>query len=737
MSLPKPETQLGTHCSALFNGTLYAYSSTAFQSISLTSGAEWQTLPTNINTVGSECVHAHKNTAQEALYIVGGTTSNASAIPANGFMGLQRYLFNDNKWETIGLPVAVTYNLTNHGATFLETTQQIIVFSGTTWPDTQTPSANTYLIATAAPHEITSIPATDPLLAPLVLPWGDSAALIVGGDENNRGLRTFTPGSGWAALGMSLASGLPAKGKAGVSLMDGDDGSRMLYTFDLTIGPTAVTQLLVKEADAATRVRGRQETSAAASASALTASNWPSYNDTMAPTLTMDGVSVAYEGDMVVISPADDSSYPLAVFDARTNSWKNTTELFGVTSDENEKSISTFSANPSTSSTSTSPLPTGTSAESSAAAIAASSDSSGLSTVQILFIVLGVILGVIAALGIALVLIKRRRKQKNAKLGGARRMSFQDRGTSYMQEDPDSAPLPPRFPRPAIDSWASKDIEKPPFSRDGPIVTAIGGQGVISSNHASALPSGDPNMPARSSGWSKYFSGNELAMPQRSYAHSAHSSTYTDLSISFPTLKGAAPVREGQIHSNPFLRSPGVGVATSGLATPSSGVMSYHEASGSSSLQRSGSKGLMLQDPGVGVSSASGQRRASGESVSSMGASEYSSGVPESLVDNECNGPGGWSPVGGQGCDTRGEVVSSLYPDSPGLYPPGRATVTSSVYPDSPGLYPPAPAGRGPVASSLYPDSPGLQVRALAVNKAGDPQPGQDVDNLSWLNLRQ
>lgn len=706
MSLPQPDTPLGDHCSTLFDGTLYTFSSAAFQSLSLSKGAEWKTLPAGVGTTGAECVHAHKNTPQEALYIVGGTTSNSSTVPETGFMGLQRWLFNDKKWETIGLPAAVTYNLTNHGATFLESSQQIIVFSGTIWPDTTTPSANTFLIGTTAPFEITSIPAADPLLAPLVLPWGDDGALVVGGNENNRGLKVYSPTTGWNPLPMSLGKGLPVKGKAGASLMNGDDGSRMLYTFDLTTGPTVVSQLLVKDPKT-TGLRRRQETAASPTASPstsstpLTAPTWPTYDSKLAPKLTMEGISVAFDGDMVVISPADNVN-PMVIFDARKNSWENTTEIFGITNDD--ESISTLDVN-------TSNIPTSTSSEvnsasSSSAAAAATSSPRGLSTVKLLAAVLGSILGLVFILAVLLFYLRRRRKQREQGGQGARRMSFQDRGTSFMQETGNLAL--PHAPRAAVDSWASKDTEKygqPGSStynvdKNGPIITTFGGVGVIVTGDSTPIPPpGDRSIPTRSSGWSKYFSDAEatnlVTLPQRSYSEtrSAHSSTYTDLSISFPAP--GTHTREGQVHTNPYLHNAGSGVAAGGIGiAPATGT----DPTASGGLQRSGSKGLMLQDPGVGVHSPSGQRRES--KTISLGRSSYSSGVPESLIDGDRTLSGGWSPVD--------ESYSW--------------------------------EGRG-TASSIYPDNPDVLVQGLDLsrNRVSGPQfkAGQSVDNLSWLNLRQ
>lgn len=699
MSLPQPDTPLGRHCSTIFNGTLFAFSPTAFQSLSLSKSAKWKTLPAGISTSGAECVHAHKNTPQEALYIVGGTTSNSSTVPETGFMGLQRWLFNDKKWETIGLPAAVTFNLTNHGAAFLEASQQIIVFSGTVWPDTTTPSANTFLIGTAAPYEITSIPASDPLLAPLVLPWGDDGAIVVGGNENNRGLKLYSTTTGWTPLPMSLEKGLPAKGKAGVSLMNGDDGSRMLYTFDLTTGPTAVTQLLVKKPNT-TSARRRQETATSqsavpsASSTLLTASTWPTYDNRLAPKLTMEGISVAFEGDMVVISPADDVR-PMVIFDARKNGWTNTTELFGITNDD--ETISTLDVSSDNRSNGTSP-----GATSSSSSTPITSPSGDVSIVKTLYIVLGSVLGILLVLALVLFYLRRLRNQRKQRDGqGTRPMSFQDRGVSYIQGAPD--PMPTR-PLRTVDSWESHDIEKfghPGTStynvdKNGPIITTIGGVGVIVSGDTSPIPPpGDRNIPARSSGWSKYFSDTEatnlVTLPQQSYSetHSAHSSTYTDLSVVYPISETRA--QEGQIHTNPFLHNAGAGITAGGIGTAPEDT----DSSTFNGLQRSGSKGLMLQDPGVGVHSPSGQRPESDLTLSTTGRSGYSSGVPESLIDRGLSY--GWSPV-----------------DEEQTWE-GRAMAAGSMYPDN--------------AERLD----------LSHNRVSGPQfkKGQSVDNLSWLNLRQ
>ncbi|KAG0134129.1 hypothetical protein HOY82DRAFT_602975 [Tuber indicum] len=740
MSVPIPEKPLGNHCSVIFNGTLYTHSATAFRSLRLEKNAEWQTLPSGIGTSGAECVHAHRKTPQEALYVVGGTTSDPSTVPETGFGGVQRWSFIDQRWETIPLPVPVAFNLTNHGATYLETSQQLIVFSGTKWPDTSTPSANTYLIKTSAPFEITSIPAANPLLAPLVLPWEKSGALVVGGDLSNTNLKTFDIDGGWKNLGVRLGKGLPARGKAAVSLMDGDDGSRVLLVFDTTTAPTTVTLTKVKEPTSSSgSKRRRQESSGqtqtslapAPSITSLTQENWPAYNGSFAPGSTRDGFSLAYEGDLVVLSGGGDDGDPVAVFNARSNSWVNTTELFTGQSFITDSSSSSSSQTVTrlvrpTSEVSSIVSPTSGSTR------ADLSDDGGtkLSTVQLLFIILGSILAAVLILAISLFVLKRRRRQEShrqagheRRASGATRLSFQDRGTSFMREADGPLPSPRRgiLSRSNSNSWAhveKRALSPSPSSstraltRDaGPTVHAVGGIGIVSSGQSTQrpLPANNGSTTGRTpssnydrergSGWSDWFSGtnattNLVTLPQRSYS-TTRSSAYTDLTTNYSPPQG--------LHTNPYLHNAGTGVVAGGIGV----VTSPHSQT---SLQRFPSKGLVLQDPGVGVGLArrgDHQQLHPDDSSVSTKASSFSSGIPDS-IDDERMVNSGWTPMGGGGED-RWE-----YGGGGGSWQQQRQTVTSSVYPESLLIGDESKRSTGP-----------------------DLKPGMGVDSLSWLNLRQ
>ncbi|RPA99347.1 hypothetical protein L873DRAFT_1828067 [Choiromyces venosus 120613-1] len=746
MSVPVPEKPLGNHCSVIFNKTLYTYSATAFQSLHLAKDAEWQALPSGIGTSGAECVHAHRNTPQEALYVVGGTTSDPSSVPEKGFSGVQRWSFLDKRWENIALPTPVAFNLTNHGATYLETSQQLIIFSGTKSPDTSTPSANTYLIGTSAPFEITSIPAADPLLAPLVLPWGGSGALVVGGDPANTNLKTYDINGGWKELGVRLEKGLPARRKAAVSLMDGDDGSRMLLVFDMTTAPTTVTLTKVKEPSGSKRRRQASSSTQtqtslapAPSSTSLTQENWPAYNGSFAPKSTRDGFALAYEGDMVVISGGGDAKDPVVVFNARKNTWVNTTELFSgqtfITESTSTASPTVTRLNQPTTQVSSILTPTSTgSTTSTAAASSGGGGGSKPTTIQLLFAILGAVLGAVLILGIALFLLKRRKRQAHRQAGherrasGAARMSFQDRGASFMPEAGGPLPSPQRgiLGRSNSNSWAH--IEKQALGASsstqtltrvdaGPTVHAVGGIGVISSgqsiprlppanktHHSSRITDRTPSSnydEGRGSGWSEWFSDtnattNLVTLPQPTYS-TARSSAYTDA-----TTSNYPPLQPG-LHINPYLHNAGTGVVAGGGSIGLAAT--FHSQT---NLQRCGSKGLVLEDPGVGVDNDRHHRGLHSDDTSiSSRASSFSSGIPDSIHDERMVNSA-WIPMGGGGRD------EWEYGAGGSRQQQQRETITSSVYPDS----------------LLAGDE-------SRRNTGPDLRSGTSVDNLSWLNLKQ
>lgn len=634
--LPLPKKSLGQHCSVLVNGTLYTFTKDAFQSLHLGKGGKWEELPLLFGTRGAACVHAHQDTPEEALYILGGTSSNATMVPENGYKGMQKYTFKTRKWEVIPMADPIAYNMTNHGAVFLKDTQEILLFSGTRWPDIWTPSAMTFLIRTAPPYIITAVSAVSapPLLAPIVLPWGNDSALIVGGSPANTNLITYSPQEGWKDLGTQLKEGLPV-GKSGASLVDGDDGSRMLLTFDMSTSPVKFARTKVKEA-------GVVPDGSSGGTKGLTEANWPAYNDTYAPKKVETDFALTADAGMLVFSGGDDKP-SLCIFDTRKNLWEDPTSIFqqqdGADVVGDGKGGNGLKELPS-------PTPTETPAP--------ATSGGKLNNIQLLFIILGTILGAFVILGIALYRLRiYKRGGKATELGRSNttrsKMSFQDRGLGFMKEAGPMDDLPP---------------------------------------------------PQRGSGWSKYFSGgsatNLVDLPSRTYSTGTRRSSVFDTNMSATYPNGLLDPRRA-------------------APLPAASVRSA---------------GLELDLPGatlnVNPHYFSANRRVSSASISSLGASSYSSGIPESILEKSA-----WDPTGNGGSGIGGMVGSSTgrygeVQNSPG----GWAVVTdnriaSSVYPES--------------AVMVYPDGYGNQDSSRAhgdISRNESVRAADTQNDVSWFNLR-
>lgn len=578
MTTPQPPEPLGSHCSALHENTLYTFSKTAFLSLSLESGSKWETLPTGVSTEGASCVLAHKGTPDEALYIVGGIVTDAAMGPETGYMGIQRWVFSKAQWEILPTSDPVAYNLSGHGAAFIESSQQIIVFAGTAYPTVNVPSANTFLISTKH-FGVSSVPGQAPLLAPTVLQWGRDGALLVGGNPGNTNLNSYTPEAGWKSVG-NLDAGLPPKGRSGATLLDGPDGSRMLYTFDFSTAPTTVHQKKVVEGGLRRRQSGGNDI-------------WPAYNSTGAPINRRRDTSFAYDGNGLVVVTGGSILDPVLMFDARRNSWVDTQTVF--TSNENDRlsvqetASSSSSSTPTPTSTAASKIPSMTAALTSTAAVsvtpitAVSGSQMPLNTIQILFIVLGAVLATILLLAICFWYLRRRKQQtkKSGSRGGIRggrtpdpTLSFQDRGldphNSFMKEagggdsgdNAGFAPLaPPRRMNSRtgpIDSWTAVQFPPKTSDSDRPFPSGLALKEVGASHRLAVTPTSEtsPHHSAtlhtgltikrrnddndRSSGWSRYFSGGGGG--------------------------GSAARRSSDLHPNPYLYSAGAGVIAGGLA---------------------------------------------------------------------------------------------------------------------------------------------------------------------------
>lgn len=419
MSLPIPEHPLDNACSVLFNNTLYSYSKDAFQSLALAEGAKWSQLSMGESVVGGVCVKATPaDESKAALYIVGGNST------ASEYLGLQRYTFAKAKWESITPSVAITQNRMYHDAIYLNTSNSVLVFSGRQ-DGVKAPSSQTFTISLTAPYEVAAFSSiARPAIHPILLPWSDGTAIYVGGSTDNTEVMAFNPNTSWVSTNATLAEPLYNTTAIQATLMFGEDGSKNLFTFDMSVTPNEVNRTVLingkgEPVENSTAIRKRSllvenEYFEGFKRADLTAADWPSYNGTMAPKESWPTYSVAKTADpndgQVVIS--GNSGDVLCIFNASTNSWTNATEVFTQASTQSVVTTSSTGASSSSSSS--------TSATASSTATSVSDKFPG----KVLGAVLGSLIGaVLILMGILILFRWRRKRRDHAEAGHQRRAS--------------------------------------------------------------------------------------------------------------------------------------------------------------------------------------------------------------------------------------------------------------------------------------------------------------------------
>ncbi|KAF4440930.1 hypothetical protein F53441_12163 [Fusarium austroafricanum] len=444
MSLPRPPTSLDDSCSVIYENILYSFTPEAFLSLPLEQGAKWEKLEMGEKVSGAVCVGATPDdTAQAGLFVVGGTSGS------DGYTGLQKYTYSTGKWTTITPSELVTKDRLRHGSMYIKASDAILVYAGSHDGVTAS-SGETFTIQASKPYGVNSYgPGSSPGVRPILLNWSDVDACLVGSNNRNITIALFNPTTGWRESGVTLAETL-LQGSSSVQaiVMPGDDGSKSLYTFDLSQSPNQVRRFVVQDAYGAplsnSAAVGNEKRE-------LSLENWPEYRPKLAPTATRQNFAIAQGADGKVVFSGGNSEDPLAIFDATENSWVDASQVFDA---QNQKVLSdstltsstfstakTASSAKSTKSTYTQTRPLTSNSEISSAsatwtilstgrstasltmseasvsatagaAAGKSDDNSGISSNIILGITLGSILGFLALLGLLLLLLARRRKAK-------------------------------------------------------------------------------------------------------------------------------------------------------------------------------------------------------------------------------------------------------------------------------------------------------------------------------------
>ncbi|KAK8088935.1 hypothetical protein PG997_003896 [Apiospora hydei] len=434
MPLPKPAVSLTGACSVIHDNTLYEYSSQGFQSLKLEEKEEWKQLSNGKAVEGGVCVGSTPKDASKAgLYIVGGTSTDPD------YKGIQKFTYSTGKWESINPTVSVTQSRLWHSAVYLNASDSILVYAGAQ-DGSQHLSSQTFTVAASEPYTVLAYQSiAPPAIAPILLQWSEAQAVMVGGDAKNTKVMLFDAKAGWTDSNSTLAEPI-TKGTAQVkaSLLTADDGSKHLYTFDMSKSPNEVQRLVlmdaagpvvktrpIRKAKSASRPLGQRD---------LTASNWPAYNSTLAPTTVRDQYSLASSPDGLVVMSGGNDNDAFCMFNARENCWQNATAKLVGTEDFDIASLRYIRSDRCPV---LCPVPVGHSGAGRdlrrRRTPAAASAPKKMETGQILGISLGVIFG-IAIMLIALLFWLRRKKQRQNYIeqGHSRRASGVQEKQDYL-----------------------------------------------------------------------------------------------------------------------------------------------------------------------------------------------------------------------------------------------------------------------------------------------------------------
>lgn len=705
-------------------------------------------LPMGVPVEGGVCVKSTpKDSSAAALWIIGGTSNQSD------YQGLQRYSFKDAKWESITPNVPVTENRLWHGAVYLNSSDSILIYAGTQ-DGSMHLSSQTFTVEASAPYTVLAYEAiAPPAISPILVPWTEDDAMYCGGSTTNTQIMTFSPSTSWVDAGASLAAPFYDTSAIKAVVVDGDDGSKNLYTFNLTDSPSAVNRTVLmgaggqpvqSAAPSTPSKRAIDLDSATDSAVAtptkrdLTAANWPAYNSTFAPTTTRSNdYSLAMDGNGLVVISGGNSKDPIAMFQAKENSWENAT---AVLVGKFQKPLS----NIQTTSSSATPSPTTLSTSSISSATASPSPSPTAAPddgkdPKVPTRILGIVLGTVVAVALVLLLLSFLRRwlmarKQHAEAGHQRRssgipeksdMDFMDRGLPSMSStrrfghDPQTSQgsyssmailmgrvghrrgsekgsqgstSSSQFNK-KFKSTISKPISPPPQKTAAVISETTFSQARPRNSEAAQRES-----MRRSSGWNRYWSGGS-ALNILGFGAGSRPTTYAN-------TEGSSHYSEPRVNSQ----------YTQG--TQPSAVVPPLRLAGGPELNRvvSGSPKISSSPYGFPLTKEmSGQIERSG-SVSSLStfdpndrADAFSSGIPASIHEQ----PDSWLPFqGGWGAQ--------------GQQPRGSNAYTDSIYAPS------DPRSSAAQASQFMRDSR-FPAPPVGGNKSGRTQ--EVNSDMSWLNL--
>lgn len=391
---------------------------------------------------GGVCVKStpKNNTDAAALYIVGGKSNSSD------YQGLQRFTFETGVWETIKPTVPVTQDRLYHNSVYLNASDSLLVFAGTQ-DGTQQASSQTFTILASEPYTVTAYEAiAPPAISPILMQYSESKAIYLGGSDSNTKAMLFSPSQSWFDSNATLANPISY---FAASIINGDDGSKSLYTFDMSVSPNVVNRTILIDqlgnpvTNAQPVVSRRTlngfselEDRSLEKRGNLTVENWPAYNSTLVPTAIRTACSLAQDQSGLTVISGGSTEDVLCIFKARDNSWVNATaKLASKTTTDPGTQISTSSSASSSAAAQVS-VPATSNTD------PATSGDHGKSkfSAKVLGAVVGSVVGVALIFIGVMIFLRWKRQRRHSEAGHQRRssgipeksMDFSDRGLPQM-----------------------------------------------------------------------------------------------------------------------------------------------------------------------------------------------------------------------------------------------------------------------------------------------------------------
>ncbi|PHH68521.1 hypothetical protein CDD80_7459 [Ophiocordyceps camponoti-rufipedis] len=644
MSVPEPPASLDDACFAIYNGTLFSYSSHGFFSLLLDKGATWRKLNMDVAVQGASCLSTTPpDASQAAFFLVGGRTDS------DDYPGLQRYTYADGQWRTIPLTDKVTKDRLGHAVAYVASDDVLLMYAGHQ-DGTKGLSSQTFAIQASHPFTVRGYQSVaPPANSPVLFPWSASDAGMLTGGNGPLDDRPWlwNPSAGWRSWETRVSAPFKVTPLTRLVPVDGDDGSKFLYAFDFGQSPVAVSVMVLQDGagNPGPNTPSAVSRRVAVSRRALDSKSLPVYDATLAPAGQKRLPAVASDRNGTVVFAGGGQDGALLVFNGKKNTWVDAGAMFG---DGSKALLAPTSASPTEtpSSTSTSGASTTTAA--------GNEGRTGPGPNALLGITLGCILGLMALLGIVLFLLRRRKKLR-------RRKAADDDSEEKEAEDMSPATMLPKshfrghYPQASHESYSSMAILMGRVGKDRGLTRKT---------------SHDTNRSSDSSLHKKLKSTISKPIPQPA-AYPVLPGPYDDnkkASLA-PKAAAAAEANDTTRRSSGWNRywSGGSALQILGLGptrrnTTMSERSSHYSDSGNRMRQDSATVPPLTMDErpevnSVVVNSPTVARLATAEGMAgrivrptSPASSGYSSGIPESVVDgwDMAEGGGrGWTSAGG------------------------------------------------------------------------------------------